>query len=81
MRGEALRDALVTVYRWVSTCDGSRELSYGPFEWVVDAISLFYGFITTSLFIQCLYMYSGKFYIVYNSVMYFLLFNILHCFV
>ena len=42
---EALCDALVPVHWWVSTCDGSRELSHGafvwvvgPFVWVVDAI-------------------------------------------
>ena len=50
VRGEALRDALVPVHRWVSTCDGSRELSHGPCVWVVNVKSLFYGFITTSLF-------------------------------
>ena len=81
VRREVLRVALVPVHLWVSTCDGSRELSHGPFVWVVDAISLFYGFITTSLFILCLYMYGGKFYIVCNCVMYFLVLNTLHCFV
>ena len=52
VRGEALRDALVPVHRWVSKCDGSRELSHGPFVWVVNVKSLFYGFIT-SLFLLC----------------------------
>ena len=52
VRGEALRDALVPVHRWASTCDGSRELSHGPCVWVVDVISLFYGSITTSLFVH-----------------------------
>ena len=53
VRGEALFDALVPVHRWVSTCDGSRGLSHGPFVWVVNVNSLFYGFITTSIFILC----------------------------
>ena len=53
VRGEALCDALVPVHGWVSTCDGSRELSHGPFVCVEDVISLFNGFNTTYLFIHC----------------------------
>ena len=76
VRREALH-----VHRWVSTYDGSRELSHGLFVWVVDAIPLFYGFIITSLFILCLYMCGGKFYSVCKFVMYCLLLITLHCFV
>ena len=53
VRGEAVRDALVLVHRWVSTCDSSRELSHDPFVCVVNVKSLFFDFITTSLFILC----------------------------
>ena len=52
LRGEALRDALVPVHLRVSACDGSRELSHGPFVWLVDVIPLYNGLNTTSLFIQ-----------------------------
>ena len=50
---EALRGVVVPVHRWVSTCDGSRELSRGPFVWMVYVISLFYGFLTTSYIMIC----------------------------
>lgn len=58
---EALRDALVPVHRWVSTCDGSRELSHYPGVWAVDVKSLFpvyfyfFYFYSAGIYSNCLY--------------------------
>ena len=53
VHGEAQCDDLVPVHRRISTYEGSREFSHGPYVWVVDVISLSYDFITASLFILC----------------------------
>ena len=57
--GEALNGALVSVHRWVSTGDVSREFSHGPFVWMVHVVSLVYGFIT--LLYLCVYIYGENF--------------------
>ena len=74
VRGEALRDALVPVHRWVSS-DGSKEPSHGICVWVVDVKSLF------TVLLLLLYFYSADMYgdfvynVCYNYVLFVKMFN------
>ena len=84
VRGEALRDALVPVPWWTSTCDGSRVLSLGPLLCGMEAVILisgwYYWFVDNFMYHSTLSLYYNYFkciYLVIIAIIYYITTSIL----